>query len=125
MRLLLDTHVLLWAISEPKKLTPKIIELITDINNFIFVSCGSLWELQIKKALGKIILPEEFITSLEQCGYELLDITFEHIVRLGTLPPLHRDPFDRIIIAQSLAEDMFLITRDSDILKYDIKFIKF
>ncbi|OZG32365.1 PIN domain protein [Rickettsia endosymbiont of Culicoides newsteadi] len=111
--------------SEPEKLPPKITKLLTDVNNIIFASVVSLWELQIKKSLGKIILPDAFALQLQECGYELLNVTPEHILKLENIPLLHRYPFDRMLIAQSLFEKMPLVTKDSEILRYDLEFIKF
>jgi PIN domain nuclease of toxin-antitoxin system len=125
VKLLLDTHTLIWALSEPEKLPPKITKLLTDVNNIIFASVVSLWELQIKKSLGKIILPDAFALQLQECGYELLNVTPEHILKLENIPLLHRYPFDRMLIAQSLFEKMPLVTKDSEILRYDLEFIKF
>jgi PIN domain nuclease of toxin-antitoxin system len=120
MRLLLDTHTLIWALAEPEKLSPKIIQLIENPNNTIFISIATLWELQIKKSIGKIALPDNFWDQLPELGYQLLDITFSHILQLERLALLHRDPFDRILISQSLQESILLITKDSEILKYDL-----
>ena len=103
------------ALREPKNLTDKIINLLNDPNNIAFISVASLWELQIKKSLNKIELPEKFVSRLQECGYELLDVSANHVERLATLPLLHRDPFDRIIISQSLHENIPLITKDNDI----------
>jgi hypothetical protein len=125
MRLLLDTHVLIWALLEPTKLPDKIAQLILDENNIVFISVVSIWELQIKKSLGKIILPENFIIELQQSGYEILNIGANHILMLEKLPLFHRDPFDRMLIAQSLCDKIPLLTKDTEILKYDFEAIRF
>lgn len=114
-----------WALSELDKLSSQITELLDNPTNIVFVSTASLWELQIKKSLGKISLPDKFIIELQEYGYELLNITPTHILSLQELPLIHRDPFDRILIAQSKSENLPLITKDSEILKYDIQTIKF
>jgi PIN domain nuclease of toxin-antitoxin system len=85
----------------------------------------SIWELQIKKSLGKIILPENFIIELQQSGYEILNISANHILMLEKLPIFHRDPFDRMLIAQSLYEKIPLLTKDTEVLKYDFEAIRF
>lgn len=123
MRLLLDTHTLIWGISEPEKLSKKTKELLSDVDNIILVSTASLWELQIKRSLNKIILPEDFIPQLQKNGYELLNISYKHIERLDEIPLIHRDPFDRMLIAQSMDENVPLITKDSEIAKYNVKII--
>lgn len=123
MRLLLDTHTLIWGISEPEKLSKKTKELLSDVDNIILVSTASLWELQIKRSLNKIILPEDFIPQLQKNGYELLNISYKHIERLDEIPLIHRDPFDRMLIAQSMYENVPLITKDSEIAKYNVKII--
>jgi PIN domain nuclease of toxin-antitoxin system len=125
MRVLLDTHTLIWGLRQPEKLTPKIKDLLTNVNNVVFVSVASLWELQIKKSLGKITLPDNFTTQLQECGYELLTIKPEHISQLEDILLIHRDPFDRMLIAQSTYENIPLVTIDAEILKYDIEIIRF
>lgn len=125
MQILLDTHTLIWALAKPEKLSNKIVKLISNVNNLVFVSIASLWELQIKKSLGKIILPNDFPILLQDSGYKILNITFEHILQLENLPLLHRDPFDRMLIAQSLSEKIPLVTDDSEILQYTLETISF
>ena len=125
MRVLLDTHTLIWGLRQPEKLTPKIKDLLTNVNNVVFVSVASLWELEIKKSLGKITLPDNFTTQLQECGYELLTIKPEHISQLKDISLIHRDPFDRMLIAQSVYENIPLVTIDAEILKYDIEIIRF
>jgi PIN domain nuclease of toxin-antitoxin system len=119
MRLLLDTHTIIWAVSVPEKLSKKTRELLTDVSNIVFVSVASLWELQIKKSLNKITLPDDFISQLQKHGYELLDINHLHVKKLNDIPIIHRDPFDRILIAQSMHENLPLVTKDMEIAKYD------
>jgi PIN domain nuclease of toxin-antitoxin system len=121
MKLLLDTHALLWSLCEPHKLTPKTQNAIADKNNLIFVSIASLWELQIKQSIGKIILPDNFIQLISRTQCEILPVTVKHIEQLKKLPLIHRDPFDRMLIAQSIAEDLELATCDADIAQYSVK----
>jgi len=123
MKLLLDTHVLIWALSTPERIKPKVQDLLVDTDNIVFVSIASLWELQIKKSLNKISLPNDFIPQLQKNGFDLLDINYKHIVTLSELPLIHRDPFDRMLIAQTIYEDLSLITSDSEIIKYDVQII--
>jgi PIN domain nuclease of toxin-antitoxin system len=124
MKYLLDTHILLWSLNEPSKLNRKTQKLISNTNNIVFVSTSTLWELQIKKSIGKISLPDNFSLLLEQGGYELLDIKVEHINKLNEIPLIHKDPFDRMLIAQSICENTTLITSDSEIIKYELKGFK-
>jgi PIN domain nuclease of toxin-antitoxin system len=123
MRVLLDTHTLIWGLCEPDRLNVKTKELLTNIDNIIFVSIASLWELQIKKSLNKIILPDNFASQLQEYGYELLNITNEHISKLDTIPMIHRDPFDRMLISQCIYENIPLVTKDTEIIKYNIQTI--
>lgn len=121
--MLIDTHTLIWALCEPEKLCSDAQKLITNLNNKVFISIASLWELQIKKSLNKVTLPNDFIIQLKKHGYAILSINHEHILVLDTMPMFHRDPFDRILIAQSIYENVPLITNDSEIAKYDVQII--
>ena len=123
MKILLDTHVLLWALSLPEKIKPKVQALLVDTDNIVFVSIASLWELQIKKSLNKISLPNDFIPQLQENGFELLDINYKHIAKLDELPLIHRDPFDRMLVAQTIHENLSLVTNDLEIMKYNVKII--
>jgi len=123
MKILLDTHVLVWALSSPEKIKPKVQDLLVDIDNIVFVSIASLWELQIKKSLNKISLPDDFISQLQENGFELLDINYKHIAKLDELPLIHRDPFDRMLVAQTIHENLLLVTNDLEIMKYNVKII--
>ena len=123
MKILLDTHVLVWALSSPEKIKPKVQDLLVDTDNIVFVSIASLWELQIKKSLNKISLPDDFISQLQENGFELLDINYKHIVKLDELPLIHRDPFDRMLVAQTIHENLSLVTNDLEIMKYNVKII--
>ena len=78
---------------------------------------------KLKKSLNKISLPDDFISQLQENGFELLDINYKHIAKLAELPLIHRDPFDRMLIAQTIYEDLSLITSDSEIIKYDVQII--
>lgn len=125
MRILLDTHTLIWALAQPEKLSNKIVKIISNVNNLVFVSTASLWELQIKKSLNKITFPENFPILLQDYGYKILNISIEHILQLEHLPLIHRDPFDRMLIAQSISEKIPLVTDDSEILQYTFEKISF
>ena len=112
MRVLLDTHLLLWALSAPARLPAPARRLIQDAD--VYVSAASIWEISIKAALGKLRAdPNEVLAALEPAGFLSLPIAGEHAARVASLPPVHRDPFDRLLIAQALVEPMRLLTDDA------------
>jgi PIN domain nuclease of toxin-antitoxin system len=111
VRVLLDTHLLLWALSAPARLPPAARRLIQGAD--VYVSAASIWEISIKAALGKLRAdPHEVLAALEPAGFLGLPIAGEHAARVASLPPVHRDPFDRLLIAQALVEPMRLLTDD-------------
>ena len=121
MKLLLDTHVILWAAGQPEKLSPDTRELLLDHHNSLFFSVASIWEIVIKNNLGRRDFradPYRLRKLLVNHGYEEIPVTGDHVLRLETLPPIHKDPFDRILIAQARTEGMILLTRDRLVLKY-------
>jgi len=121
MKLLLDTHLLLWAAGQFKKLSNKTRSLINDTQNELLFSSASLWEITIKNNLGRADFhadPHLLRRGLLDNGYVELPITSEHAVTVNDLPAIHKDPFDRILIAQSIIEGVILLTSDPVILKY-------
>ena len=122
-RLLLDTHALLWWLSEPQRLNGRAYRAIADAVNEIFVSAVSGWEIAIKRALGKLQAPEDLETSIREQGFTPLSLTFFHAEQAGALPPHHGDPFDRMLVAQAQAEALILVTRDARIPLYGIRTI--
>lgn len=113
MRLLLDTHALVWALSSPRRLPARARKGIEDPENVVFASAASTWEIAIKAALGKIDADlDEVTTGIEAAGLRTLPISVAHTRRLRELPPLHRDPFDRILVAQALEEGLTIVTHD-------------
>lgn len=120
MKLLLDTHVVLWWLASPEELAPPAYKAIEAPTNEVYVSAASFWEMSIKQELGKLSLPGDPIEALESSGFLTLDVSAAHGWRAGSLPPHHRDPFDRMLIAQADIESMVLITRDVHIPKYGI-----
>jgi PIN domain nuclease of toxin-antitoxin system len=118
MKLLLDTHILLWWLSNSSKLLPSELDLITNPDNLIFVSAAAAWEITVKRMIGKLDAPDDLPSVLAANDFIELPITIEHTQSLHQLPPLHNDPFDRIMIAQALSENLAFITRDSKILLY-------
>lgn len=123
MNILLDTHVVIWWYDNPAKIREEARRLIEDRANFLFLSPTVLWEISIKQTAKKLIIPNGLIEKAVEDLTEL-PITIKQIKSLSTLPMLHRDPFDRIMIAQAKADDLHFMTRDKQILKYDIKTIK-
>jgi len=124
MDLLLDTHVLIWFLNGDKKLSQKAKKLIEDPNNSKIVSIASIWEIAIKLSLGKFKFKngfKNFLELIEENGFETLPISFEHTMIVSSLEFLHRDPFDRILIAQSKFENLILITKDENIKQYKIE----
>ncbi len=120
MRLLLDAHTLLWATASSAKLQEAARDAISDLNNDVFVSIATAWELSIKSNIGKITLPPRFFEQIEQAGYQFLPISLEHIQHYQSLPLHHRDPFDRILVSQSLCDGLTLVTRDSQFAAYGL-----
>ena len=115
MKLLLDTHLLLWAAAQPRQLSAAARKLINDPRNELLFSAASLWEVAIKRGLGRAdfrVDPRLLRRGLLENGYGELAITGEHAVAVDSLPPLHKDPFDRILIAQSMVESVTLLTSD-------------
>lgn len=117
MRYLLDTHSLLWFIGGDSQLSPRVRQLMEDADNELFISIASLWEMAIKLSLGKLNLAqpfgEMFPAQLDHNSIEVLDITIDHLKAVRDLPFYHRDPFDRLIIAQAQVEQLPIIGVDS------------
>jgi PIN domain nuclease of toxin-antitoxin system len=123
MKYLLDTHALIWALEDNDKLSVAARKIIDDENNAIFVSIASLWEMAIKLSRGKLALSqslEEIIASLEKQAVSLLSVHPAHILKLLDLPFEHNDPFDRIMIAQCLQEEMKFISNEALFLRYGV-----
>ncbi len=127
MRLLLDTHIFLWLISNDPQLSANLRRVIAAPENAVFLSVASVWEAVIKYALGKLPLPEPAATYLprqrERHHIESLPIDEASAARLSSLPPLHRDPFDRILICQSLTHGLLLVTEDAAVRAYPANFL--
>ncbi|CAN1212059.1 PIN domain-containing protein [Tumidithrix helvetica PCC 7403] len=127
MKLLLDTQCWLWWFSQPEKLSEQAIAQIVDETNEVWLSVASVWEIGIKVAIGKLPLPEpidDYIsTRMAQLGARSLEITASHALRASALPLLHRDPFDRMLIAQTQIEGMTLVSADSMFDRYEVSVI--
>ncbi len=123
MNLLLDTHVLIWALENNPKLSVEAREAIIDGKNLVFVSAASAWEISIKEAMGKIEIPDNLIKEINQHRFIQLNIDFDHVRLAGKLPDIHKDPFDRMLIAQAIIEKLTLVTRDRLIARYDVNLL--
>jgi PIN domain nuclease of toxin-antitoxin system len=121
--LLLDTHVVLWWLSADGRLPHELKQRIDDDRD-VRVSAATLWEVGIKQSVGKLSAPEPLPETIAQCSFRQLPITFEHAVAAGRLPMLHRDPFDRMLVAQALCEGLTLVTRDAQIHRYDVDLLR-
>ena len=121
MRLLLDTHLLVWAMGSPERLPAGLAPMLEDPHNTPVFSVASLWELVIKQALGRPdfrVEPAMLRRALLDGGWQELPIQAQHALAVAALPPLHRDPFDRLLLGQASAEGMLLITADQQLAAY-------
>jgi len=127
MKALLDTHIFLWWITDDNRLTDKIRKVISDGRNVIYLSAVSCWEIAIKYQMGRVVFrekPESLIPSeMIKNGIKALPIEISHTLHVYTLPPHHRDPFDRLLISQAILEDMPILTTDPVIKRYDVTVI--
>ena len=124
MNILLDTHVLLWWLDDNPVLSDKARMPISNGNNLIFVSAAVIWEIRIKQSLGKLDIPPNFSQILEQQPFEFLAITIDHAHAVGGLPAIHRDPFDRMLIAQAKTEGFTILNRDPLFREYKVPLIQ-
>lgn len=121
MKLLLDTHVLLWAAGEPARLSATARRMLDDAENELLFSVASLWEIAIKRGLGRRdfqVDPRLLRRGLLDNGYHELPIMSEHVVEIESLPPIHKDPFDRLLVAQAIVEGVTLLTLDPIVARY-------
>jgi PIN domain nuclease of toxin-antitoxin system len=120
VRLLLDSHVVVWWSAFPGRLRAEARDAIQAPANEVFLSAASTWELGLKIARGKLRLPAGYAEQLLARGFDELVVSIAHTDRAAALPPLHGDPFDRLLIAQALAEGLVLVTADTEIMRYDV-----
>ena len=123
MNLILDTHIILWWLDNSNKLPEKYFRVISDSNNICFISSATVWEISIKSGLGKLEIPDNFTDILLQEGFSELPVSWEHAAKVKHLPFHHKDPFDRLIIAQTIIEDFKLLTVDNIIPEYEVKIL--
>lgn len=120
MKLLLDTHALLWWFADNSTLSGDARSAISDASNQVYVSTVAPWEITIKSSLGKLKAPENLLDAVKANRFRELPISLVHAERAGRLPPFHRDPFDRMLISQALTEGLTLVTRDSVFEQYEV-----
>lgn len=127
MRLLLDTHAFLWAVGAPERLSAKARPMIADERNEVHVSAVSAWEIAVKARLGRLEVADDVERSIPdqiaRHAFQPLSIQIRHALKVASLPDHHRDPFDRLLVAQALVEDLVLVTSDSQLRRYPIKTI--
>ncbi|TNF45091.1 MAG: type II toxin-antitoxin system VapC family toxin [Bacteroidetes bacterium] len=126
MNLLIDTHAVIWFITEDSKLPLKIKKIIENTENNCFVSIATYWEIAIKHSLGRLNLDsglENIFRIIEKTGFEILPITTNQILINASLPHYHQDPFDRIIIAQAIQDDLKIVTKDGQFKNYQVSLI--
>ena len=123
MNLLIDTHILLWWLADHPALSIEARSLISNAKNLIFVSTASVWEIIIKKSIGKLKAPDDIEKVLQENNFKELSMTLEHVLMIGNLPNHHHDPFDRMLIAQAKCNRLTLITADAKLALYDVHHI--
>ena len=121
MRILVDSHILYWAIVEPHRIKPRLAAILIDNSNSIWASAVGIAELRIKQRIGKLDLPDDFDSLIGKTGFEVLAFQANHSRLLAELPLHHRDPFDRMIIAQGIEEGMTIATADAEFAQYPVQ----
>lgn len=123
MTLLLDTHVFLWWLDDPRLLSKAAETAISDIRSIVYISAAVVWEITIKRALGKLDAPDDLEEAMAANDFLPLPITIRHALAVGTLPNHHRDPFDRLLIAQAICDDLIFVSRDHYAASYGVSHI--
>lgn len=123
MKLLLDTHVMLWWLADDPKLPRQAATAIADGESFVVVSAASVWEVAIKKAVGRLDAPDDLLEAMEANDFDSLSISPAHALAAGALPAHHADPFDRMLIAQARAEGLAVVTVDARFSDYDVELL--
>ena len=124
MNLLLDTHTLIWAFSDDPTLSTAARDAIVDPENLVFASTASVWEIAIKRAIGKLRVPDDVNAQIVEHRFEPLPVTGQHAWTAGNLPPHHNDPFDRLLIGQAVEEGLAIVTRDQRFEAYGVPLIR-
>lgn len=120
MKLLLDTHVVLWWLADDPALKSDARSAISETSNLVYVSAVSLWEIVIKQGLGKLRIPADWADVLMREPFRQLSINCRHALTVAKLPAIHKDPFDRLLLAQCLDEELTLVTHDATLQRYDV-----
>jgi PIN domain nuclease of toxin-antitoxin system len=120
MEYLLDTHVVLWWLTEPTKIKMKAQKIIRDKSNHLFISSASFWEMAIKKSIGHLTLPHNLLEAVAAENFKILPILPEEALGVADLPLLHSDPFDRLLIMQAKLHDLVIITSDTKFAEYPV-----
>lgn len=123
MKLLVDAHTLLWWLDDPALLSEQARLAIRDGGNDVLVSAATIWEIVVKQALGKLDAPEDLADAISASRFATLPVTMPHALAVRWLPAIHRDPFDRMLIAQAMVEQLEIVTRDQAIPKYAVRCI--
>ncbi|MCB1062541.1 MAG: type II toxin-antitoxin system VapC family toxin [Verrucomicrobiae bacterium] len=124
MKVLVDSHIAVWWLDDPSRLSQRAREVIADPANEVFLSAATVWELGLKIAKGKLLMPVDFTDVLREDGFSDLPITVDHANASIHLPRHHGDPFDRLLIAQAIVDDLVLITRDAAMFEYELALLK-
>jgi PIN domain nuclease of toxin-antitoxin system len=120
--LLLDTHVVLWWLTDDPTLSDEI-KARLDHEPDVYISSATIWEVTVKQAIGKLKEPADLPERIRDSGFRELPITFDHAIVAGRLPLIHRDPFDRMLVAQARCRDLTLVTRDPHVQKYEVSIL--
>jgi PIN domain nuclease of toxin-antitoxin system len=120
VRLLPDTHAALWLLADDERLSPRAGELLSNSTNEVMLSAAVVWEVEIKRSLGKLEVPDGFGELLLEAGADALPVTVEHVTAVGSLPWHHRDPFDRMLVAQARIEKAVLLSSDEALRAYAV-----
>lgn len=116
---LIDTHILIWWLEDNPKLSVNIKKIL--LKAPVLVSTATLWEISIKQSIGKLKMEEDYFQYVEEAGFEILDVKTKHTLMVKELPLIHKDPFDRLLVSQAIAEGLTLITADQALSQYDLK----
>lgn len=120
---LMDTHIFIWWMERNSRLSQDIVDLLSNPYNTIFLSVISIWEMVLKKQIKKLKLSRDITVGVKASGFTVLPLELSHVLGIERLPFLHKDPFDRLLIAQACVEDLIILTEDAKIKQYDVKIL--